>query len=151
LGLINIAIRLISDITTIPQTTKPPGCYYHNKYYPPGSQIDNGYDPSSNWCYGTHCDMYGQIQTWDDFNCITTPPTTVPPTTIPTTIRPGCYYNGHYYPPGSTIEKGYDPSSNWCYSTYCDRHGQILHGDNFNCYTTTTTSIPPTHNPHAVG
>ncbi|XP_053374795.1 uncharacterized protein LOC128547097 [Mercenaria mercenaria] len=133
--------------TTIPPpTTVPPGCFYHNKYYPPGSLIENGYDPSTNWCYGTHCDMNGQLQNWDDFNCRTTPPTTIPPTTIP-----GCLYNGKYYSLGSTIDKGYDPDSNWCYGTYCDTNGQILHGDDFNCVKTTTGAPTTTLGPPQVG
>lgn len=133
----SIPLRVKTTPTTTERTTIPPGCFYNNKYYPPGSVIENGYDPSTNWCYGTHCDFYGNIQTWDNFHCVTTSTTTPAPTTIPS-----CFYNGKHYPIGSTIEKGYDPSSNWCYSTFCDYNGQVIHGDDFNCVKTTTTITP---------
>lgn len=136
-----------------------PGCYHDNVYYPPGSVIENGYDASSNWCYGAHCDMSGMIIYWDNFHCRTTPstppttpPTTTPPTTTPpTTIPRGCLHNGQYFQPGVTIDKGYDAGSNWCYSTYCDMNGQVVYADDFNCLTTTPPSSTPNNPGQVVG
>ena len=105
--------------TTTPPTTTPPfGCYENGKFYPPGTKISSGYDESSNWCYGSYCDRYSQVQHWDNFNCKTTtvPTTTTAPTTTttPPTTPPqlGCYENGKFYPPGTEMSSGYDESSN---------------------------------------
>ncbi|KAL4238460.1 hypothetical protein ACF0H5_003168 [Mactra antiquata] len=134
-------------------TTRVPGCYMNGQHYALGATISSGYDPSSNWCYGTYCDHSGSVLSWDNFNCHTTLTTTPPPTTTPM----GCYYNNKWYAPGTMIEKGYDASSNWCYFTLCDENGNLLNGDNFNCKTTPPTTTPPTTVPttmspnHAVG
>ena len=139
--------------TTPPYFTTPPGCYNNGKFYPPGSDISEGYDESSDWCYGSKCDENGQIIRWDTWNCkkkSTTPPTTTAPpipTTLPdttppfTTTPPGCYDNGKFYPPGSEITVGYDESSDWCYGSICDENGQIISWDTWNCKRKSTT--PP--------
>jgi hypothetical protein len=121
-------------------TTPPRGCHANGKWYQPGETISRG--QSGNWCYMSMCDQNGQVIHGDDFNCGTTPQTTIPLTTIPlTTIPPGCFQNGHYYHPGQTIDSG--QSGNWCYMSMCDQNGQIISGDNFNCYPTTPiTTIP---------
>ena len=137
----NCKTTTVPPTTTTPPTTPPQlGCYENGKFYPPGTEMSSGYDESSNWCYGSYCDKYGQVQHWDNFNCkTTTVPTTT--TTPPTTPQFGCYENGKFYPPGTKISSGYDESSNWCYGSYCDKYGQVQHWDNFNCKTTT---VPPT-------
>ena len=80
--------------TTVPMTTTPPitipfGCQGDNgKVYGPGEKISEGFDETSNWCYGSYCSHDGNIIQWDNFNCKTTPPTTVPMTTTPPTTIP---------------------------------------------------------------
>ena len=65
--------------TTTPPTTRPPGCFHHGHFYPPG-KISEGEDRGSNWCWGYICDVSGHVLTWDNFNCF---PTTTPPPTPP--------------------------------------------------------------------
>lgn len=127
--------------TTIPFTTPPPrqGCYYEEKWYMPGQEINRGFDGIS-WCYGAVCDQSGQVVHWDDWKCGTTttqPPTTIPaPTTVPNTTPPpryGCFYEGSLYVPGQEVSRGFD-GKGWCYVKICDQSGQVL---NFKCPTTT--------------
>lgn len=122
--------------TTVP-TTPPPGCDYFGTYYPPNTEIYKTEDRDANWCHGAYCDENGQTLTLDDFNCFptTTPePTTPPPPTNP----PGCQVNGQFFAPGSEISRGEDREANWCFGTFCDDEGNVLHWDNFYCYPTTT-------------
>ncbi|XP_063414493.1 uncharacterized protein LOC134696568 [Mytilus trossulus] len=86
-------------------------------------------------------------------------PTTMPPTPSPTTMRPlpsmpmipqppRCVYRGQTYRFGEMIQQG--QSGNWCHFTMCDLSGQIIHGDDFHCSTTTllpTTNLPRTTTP----
>ena len=68
-----------------------------------------------------------------------TPPTTTEETTLLPTTEPGCVYNGKRYPLDTKIEHGEDRSSNWCWFYHCGADGEVLHGDNFNCFPTTVT------------
>ncbi|KAL3880108.1 hypothetical protein ACJMK2_032377 [Sinanodonta woodiana] len=59
----------------------------------------------------------------------------------------GCFYEGHWYRLGTEITHG--QSGNWCYVLFCDLSGEILHGDDFNCMktvstTTAATTVPTT-------
>eukprot|EP00112_Aurelia_sp_Birch-Aquarium-sp1_P024000 Seg7387.2 transcript_id=Seg7387.2/GoldUCD/mRNA.D3Y31 product="hypothetical protein" protein_id=Seg7387.2/GoldUCD/D3Y31 len=141
-------------LTTIP-TTLPTrrGCYENGKFFPPGSDISEGYDESSDWCYGSICDTNGEVISWDTWNCkkksttppaATTPPipTTLPDTTLPFPTTPtGCYENGKFYPPGSDMSSGYEESSDWCYGSICSVDGVVISWDRWNCKKKTT--IPP--------
>ena len=145
-------------VTNSPQTqpiaTKPPpidvttpfGCYVDGKFFPPRSQISEGYDDSSDWCYGRYCGEGGAVIPWDTWNCKrgkvarTTPPieyTSPPPK--------GCYDNGVFYRPGEKISEGYDESSDWCYGRYCGEDGAVIPWDTWNCKRgkVTTTTPPP--------
>ncbi|KAL3880109.1 hypothetical protein ACJMK2_032378 [Sinanodonta woodiana] len=120
--------------------TTPVGCFYNNRWYRPGEEISHG--QTGNWCYFTMCDHSGQIIKGDDFNCHTTLTTTTP--IYFETTRAGCFYDGNWYSLGEVISHG--QSGNWCYSTMCDHTGQIIHGDDFNCMTTTATTTPADQN-----
>lgn len=77
------------SMTTTPPTTIPFGCQGDDgNVYRPGEKISEGFDETSNWCYGSYCSQDGNIIQWDNFNCKTTPPTTVPMTTTPPTTIP---------------------------------------------------------------
>ena len=172
-----------SSPITVPLTTTPPttfpmtaifGCQGDNgEIYAPGEKMSEGFDESSNWCYGSYCSENGQIIHWDNFNCkqttqttvpmttsppttvpmttsspITVPLTTTPPTTFPMTAMFGCQGdNGEIYAPGEKMSEGFDESSNWCYGSYCSENGQLTHWDNFNCKQTTQTAVPMTTSP----
>ena len=123
--------------TEEPTTTQPllRGCMVNGQVYQPGQSISEGYDESSNWCYGTYCSYDSEVIPWDNFKCKTTTalPTTVPTkadtitellteqTTIPPFPADGCMANGKYYAPGESIDSGSD--GNWCYGRYCDENG----------------------------
>lgn len=70
-------------------------------------------------------------------------------TMIPITTgspRSHCFYNSQFYSPGTTIGEG--RSENWCFKIVCDLEGNIIHGDNFDCTTSTTkTTVPTTTTP----
>ncbi|XP_060586062.1 uncharacterized protein LOC132741817 [Ruditapes philippinarum] len=53
----------------------------------------------------------------------------------------GCHFKGKFYEPLSEIEKG--QTGNWCYGTYCNHEGTVVHWDDHKC-TTTQTTPPPT-------
>ena len=86
-----------SPPTTVSSTTPPPttvsstpfGCQGDDgKMYGPGEKISEGFDETSNWCYGTYCSDDGNLINWDNFNCKTTPATTVPLINVPMTTKP---------------------------------------------------------------
>ncbi|XP_065063258.1 mucin-2-like isoform X2 [Rhopilema esculentum] len=166
-----------TEPTTLPTTvpiTYPSGCYSDGKFYAPGAEISEGYDESSNWCYGSYCDESGHVVHWDNFNCKSTPepPTTIPETipstaplkettqpptseptepttpstTVPTTFPRGCYSDGKFYEPGAAISKGYDETADWCYGLSCNWDGEIINWDTWNCKGkfTTLPQTPPT-------
>lgn len=61
--------------------------------------------------------------------------------TVKTTItRRGCYYKGQFYEPLMEIEKG--QTGSWCYGTYCNHEGTVIHWDDHKCSTTPTTTEP---------
>ena len=139
--------------TTHVPTTIPLGCLQNGIWYPPGSEISRGSD-GNGWCYGENCDQNGQIVAWDDWNCgpmtvtetpspsSTPSPTPTPtPSTIPTPL--GCLQNGIWYPPGSDISRGSD-GEGWCYGEYCTHDGQLQLWDDFNCKTSSPTTLPTT-------
>ena len=126
---------------TLPTTneipTPIPVCYYNGHYYPANTRIQ------ANQCSAVFCDSTGGILHGDNTNCFT-PPTTTAPTPAPTPAL-GCYYNSHYYHPNTKIEEGRDPDSHWCWVVLCDSTGNIIHGDDFNCYLSSSaqSTIPP--------
>ncbi|XP_048576288.1 mucin-2 isoform X2 [Nematostella vectensis] len=75
-----------------PEPTTTPGCHYHGKWYPPGSEISRS---SYGGCEsGLTCDESGMIMAWDGLGCFKDPnpnvhttdalkPTTEPPRTTP--------------------------------------------------------------------
>ena len=135
--------------TTTPITTVPTqfGCYDDNgKFFNPGEKMSEGYDESSNWCYGTYCDQGGNVINWDNFKCksTTVTPTTTPITTVPTQF--GCYdENGKFFNPGENMStEGYDESTYWCYGYYCSESGSVVGWESFNCKSTT---VSPTITP----
>ena len=71
------------------------------------------------------------------------PSTVVMVTDASPTFVPGCYVNGEFYPPGEKISSGQDVFNNWCYGTFCGDDGSIIYWDNFDCFSTTTTTLPP--------
>ncbi|CAH1790053.1 unnamed protein product, partial [Owenia fusiformis] len=111
-----------------------------------------------------YCSEDGQILSWDNFNCgpstttpQTTPETTYPFTTtpltaIPTTpfteIPPGmCKYEDKFYQEGEVIDSGQDYTSNWCWTTICGSDGEVLHGDDFNCFGSSAEPSPEPSTP----
>ena len=61
------------------------------------------------------------------------------------TTPQGCIYEGKHYPVGAKIESKNEPvegTTNWCGGCYCLDDGTFECRDNFNCYSTTTTSEP---------
>ncbi|CAH1780308.1 unnamed protein product [Owenia fusiformis] len=67
------------------------------------------------------------------------PTTPVISTTIPTTPPGGCV-------PGETLSEGKQVQPDgkvWCYGSYCDDNGEIIHWDDWDCEPTETTTVPP--------
>ena len=125
-------------------TPPPKGCYDNGVFYRPGEKISEGYDESSDWCYGRYCGEDGAVIPWDTWNCKRGKVTTTTPPIEYTTPPPpkGCYDNGVFYRPGEKISKGYEESSDWCYGKYCDENSYIVSWDTWNCKK--RTSYPPT-------
>ncbi|KAL4230776.1 hypothetical protein ACF0H5_011151 [Mactra antiquata] len=66
------------------------------------------------------------------------PQKTPKPTTTTTTPKPrGCHYKGHFYEPLAEIERG--QTGKWCYGSYCNHKGIVIHWDDHQC-----ASAPPT-------
>ena len=61
-------INTISEQRT-KKFTGPLGCLVNGNFFPPGASISEGYDESSDWCYGEYCDRYGEVINWDTWNC----------------------------------------------------------------------------------
>lgn len=146
----------------------PPGCYDNGKSYPPGTSIYEGFDEASNWCYGQYCDDYGDIISWDTWECkkTTSPPTTspLPPTTemIPTTAESTtikttatttvemttpktplkCTYQTVHYSAGDVVYMKYDGRQNWCYGLVCSEEGKLTYWDKWECKGVTTPKAP---------
>ena len=135
LYLLSVFINFLLSISATPV------CVYKNTFYISDTEIFEA------GCNVAYCDKMAQLVYRE--GCSTTtgawPSTTMMPTTMPTTMI-GCYYNGKFYHPNSQIYRGEDRDANWCYSAYCDSTGQVIHGDNFNCFPTTlpTTTAPTT-------
>ena len=67
-------------------------------------------------------------------------------TTKPPTSK-GCYYKKMWYSPLTEISKG--QSGDWCYGTYCNHEGVVVHWDDHRCIqniqeTTPLFTAPPT-------
>lgn len=52
-----------------PRFTEPVGCQVNGKFFPPGAEISEGYDESSDWCYGEYCNQYSEVINWDTWDC----------------------------------------------------------------------------------
>lgn len=150
--------ELSSDRQPATVACPPPNCLYESKCFAHEEEISQGSD-GTGWCYGLLCND-GHVLEWDDFDCIAV--TTVPPPSItmpspPTTIsKSGCFYNGVWYKEGSEIDKG-TYGNGWCFGTYCDKTGNIVKWDDWNCGPSTTyeasstqsnTNTPPTPHNH---
>jgi len=132
-------------ITTPPMdhTTLPPhGCYDNGVLYRPGEAMSQGYDESSDWCYGTYCDENSLIVSWDTWNCRKR--TTYPPTTLPMTMTMArkCKYGSSLYNDGDKVYERYDKQNNWCYGLFCSNEGQLVYWDKWNCNKVATPSVP---------
>ncbi|XP_045204689.2 uncharacterized protein LOC123557337 [Mercenaria mercenaria] len=65
----------------------------------------------------------------------------------------GCHYKGTFYKPLSEIEKG--QTGNWCYGSYCNHEGVVVHWDDHKCTTAQTApsitkpteTVPPVTQP----
>ena len=124
-------------------------CFFKGEYYPPGAEVESGYDADSNWCYGTYCSYDGNLVPWDNFECH---PTTVPPTTEPTTSNPdtpetttipgGCLHEGKWYPPGATVSIRFDKVSDFCFVSECSR-GYLVEYNTLNCPGKSSTTVTP--------
>ena len=136
-------ILLVAYHTSMISST--PVCVYKGTFYISDTEIYDG------GCNVAYCDKMAQL-VYRHGCSVSTPGrqskspkmfTTV--TTLPPfmTTMSGCYANGKVYPPNTQISKGEDHFSNWCYGSYCDSNGQIQNWDNFNCFSTMTTSSPP--------
>ena len=115
-----------------------PVCVYNNQFYISDTEIYVG------GCNVAYCDKMAQLVHLSGCTSKTgsfAPTTRIMPTTLPimTTTLFGCNVGGTFYAPGSEISRHEARASNWCYGSYCDSSGQIIHWDNFNCFTTTTT------------
>ena len=128
-------------IETTPARYSEIGCYYNGQFYKPGASFSEGYDPTSDWCYGLYCDERGSVGPWDTWNCkkqsmtTTSPPTTTAPPTEaePIKLALKCTYNSVHYNEGDTIYEKYDKRNNWCYGLYCSSKGQLIYWDKWNC------------------
>ena len=71
---------------------------------------------------------------------------------------PGCYYKDAYYSPNSEILSVEDKDEDLCYGLICNDQGDIIHWDDFDCFTRedrSDDSLPPSrpkrygrHQPH---
>lgn len=125
-------VKLIEKgcLQATPTSTEPPvKCFYNGKYYSPGNVVEKG--KTATFCYTILCGWNGKVIHGDDFKCSTFNTPTTPPNNTPTIHAGKCYYNGGLYNLGTVIEEG--QTGTWCYKTFCDENGKILHMDNFNC------------------
>ena len=56
-----------------------------------------------------------------------------------------CYHEGRYHPPSTEISNG--RSGDWCYGTYCNHEGKLVHWDDYNCPGTKAQEPTPTEPP----
>ena len=56
-----------------------------------------------------------------------------------------CFHEGRYHEPLTEISNG--RSGDWCYGTYCNHEGKIVHWDDLNCPLTITPTPAPTKPP----
>ena len=59
-----------------------------------------------------------------------------------TTRPPGCYYKGNYYRSNSEILSVEDKEENLCYGLVCNDQGDIIHWDDFKCFTRDDPELP---------
>ena len=44
-------------------------CHFDGQLFEAGSQISEGYDNATDWCYGQYCNDDGYVVNWDRWNC----------------------------------------------------------------------------------
>ncbi|EDO34737.1 predicted protein [Nematostella vectensis] len=95
---------------TPPWPTTPPGCHFHGKWYPPGSEISmSSYGECES---GLTCDESGMIMVWDGLGCFRDPNPNVHTTDAPkhTTEPPRTTPEPTTEPPQTTPEPTTEPS-----------------------------------------
>lgn len=137
---------------TIPLQTQPTS-NQHSKCFPSGFEfafddvIDEGKFPGERTCWEIKCGTNGRL-------IKSLKPCKRPSTTLSTPIHPpddatdkGCIFDDIVFKPGQEIQSITDKQSNRCYGTRCNKHGEIVAWENFNCFSSSENDEVSTTEP----
>lgn len=149
LVLVKSSMNLPLKISTTQEnfTTQPPStttqqkvdplCFSDRFPFSKSDVVDEGYSSKTKTCWQIHCGEEGRLiksitpcDRLETFKALTTPSSTI---RLDITE---CVFNGRSYKPGEDVQTLSDWQSDRCYGTRCNKFGEIVAWETFNCYST---------------